>query len=47
MHVKQQVWQKDQLTVEGTTVMVHFDYAEKKTSAIPDAIKKLLKPHCI
>ncbi|HED34678.1 MAG TPA: acyl-CoA thioesterase [Gammaproteobacteria bacterium] len=47
MHVTQQVWQKDRLTVEGTTVMVHFDYTEKKPSAIPDEIKKLLKPHCL
>jgi len=45
IHVKQQVWQNNQLAVEGITIMVHFDYKTKKPTAIPEDIKQKLHTH--
>ena len=45
LHIGQQVWQNDILAVQGTTVMVHFDYAEHKTIRIPNRIRSTLETH--
>ncbi len=44
-HVRQQVWQNAELVVEGTTVMVHYDYQLNTTAAIPDEIRQQLEKH--
>lgn len=45
MHILQQVWQNNKKTVQGTTVLVHFNYKLNKSTPIPDAIRAQLQLH--
>jgi acyl-CoA thioester hydrolase len=45
--VYQECWQCDELKAKGTTTLVHFDYALKKSKVIPDGIRKALQTHII
>ena len=47
MHILQQIWQDDVKAVEGTTVLVHFDYQLNKATRIPAVIRKQLQSHLI
>jgi acyl-CoA thioester hydrolase len=42
-----QAWQNGELKVQGKSVTVHYDFANKKTVAIPENIKKQLAEHLI
>ncbi|MFT6267477.1 MAG: acyl-CoA thioester hydrolase [Alphaproteobacteria bacterium] len=43
--VYQECWQLDELKAKGKTTLVHFDYAAKKSKAIPDEISTTLQTH--
>lgn len=45
--VYQECWQDDVLKAKGTTTLVHFDYASKKSRPIPDEIRESFKAHLI
>ena len=45
MHILQQVWQDNTKAVEGTTVLVHFDYQLNAATPIPDPARKQLQLH--
>ncbi len=47
MHILQQVWQNNIKAVEGTTVLVHFDYQLNKAIPIPFMIQEKLRAHLI
>ena len=47
MHILQQIWQDDVKAVQGTTVLVHFDYQLNKATRIPAVIRKQLQSHLI
>ena len=44
-HVSQDVYQRDRLCAQGLSVMVHYDYAERKSVPIPDSIRHALEEH--
>ncbi len=43
--VYQEAWQKDIMCTKGKTVLVHFDFKEQKSEAIPHAIRQMLEMH--
>lgn len=43
----QEAWQDGKLCNSGTTTMVHYDYIDQKTVAIPESIKQLLSEHLL
>jgi acyl-CoA thioester hydrolase len=43
--VYQECWQNDELKAKGTTTLVHFEYAAKKSRQIPDDIRATLTSH--
>ncbi|WP_028116626.1 acyl-CoA thioesterase [Ferrimonas senticii] len=43
--VLQQALQQDKVVAEGTAVMVHFDYQQQRSAAIPAAIRQQLIDH--
>ena len=45
--VLQEVWQNDQKTASGTTVMVHFDHKNKKSVKLEGHILQQLHKHLI
>lgn len=45
--VYQELWQKGNKCASGTAVMVHFDYQENRSSAIPETIKNTMQQHLI
>jgi len=45
--VYQECWQNDELKAKGTTTMVHFEYAAKKSRKIPDNIRASLSAHLL
>ncbi len=45
LSVIQELYQKDQLCARGKAVLVHFDYAAKKSVPIPDDLRTLLTKH--
>lgn len=44
-HVQQTALQKQVKAVQGTAVLVHFDYQQKKATPIPEHIKQQLQQH--
>lgn len=47
MTVQHEAWQNGKMSARGTTIMVHYDFAAKKTVAIPDSIREQLLPHLV
>ena len=45
MIIAHEAWQEGRLGARGSTVMVHFDHAAKKSVAIPDDIRAQLSAH--
>jgi len=45
--VYHEAWQKGRLCVNGSAVIVHFDFNSRKSTALPADKKKLLKAHLI
>jgi acyl-CoA thioester hydrolase len=45
--VYQECWQDEELKAKGTTTLVHFDYASKKSCAIPNDIRVVLEGHLL
>ncbi len=45
--VLQQAWQKGKLTAEGKTYMVHYDFAQKKTTPLTQRHKLELALHLV
>lgn len=43
--VYQEAWQQDKLASKGQAVMVHFNFAEKKSEPLPDTIRMQLAQH--
>ena len=43
--VSQEAWQNGKLRCKGNAVLVHFDFAKKETTLIPEDKKKLLAEH--
>jgi acyl-CoA thioester hydrolase len=43
--VYQEAWQKGQLCVKGSSVIVHYDFNTEKSTPIPEDKKKLLAEH--
>lgn len=43
--VYHEAWQKGKLCSKGNAVIVHFDFAKKETTPIPEDKKKLLAEH--
>ncbi len=43
--VYQEAWQQDKLAAKGQAVMVHFNFAEKQSEPLPDAIRMQLAQH--
>lgn len=41
--VYQEVWQNDEKCASGETVMVHFDYENKKSEPIPGSVREQLE----
>jgi len=41
--VYQELWQDDLLKAKGTTTMVHFDYEQQRSAAIPEHVKTQLE----
>lgn len=45
--VYQEVWQREALAAKGRATMVHFDHKNKRSKAIPEAIKAELHKHLV
>lgn len=45
--VYQECWQNNELRAKGMTTLVHFDYASKKSRAIPCDIRNVLEQHLL
>ncbi|REL25524.1 acyl-CoA thioesterase [Thalassotalea euphylliae] len=45
--VYQELWQNGQRVASGTAVMVHFDFKQQKSAAIPENIRLLLTEHIV
>ncbi len=43
--VGQKIYQEDQLCARGSSVLVHFDYATKKSKPIPTSIRQKMEAH--
>lgn len=43
--VGQKVYQQDRLCAQGSSVLVHFDYASKKSKPIPAQIRQTMEAH--
>ena len=43
--VYQEAWQQDKLAAKGQAVMVHFNFAEKQSEPLPDAIRMQFAQH--
>jgi acyl-CoA thioester hydrolase len=43
--VGQRVYQQDQLCAQGSSVLVHFDYATKQSKPIPADIRRKMEAH--
>ncbi len=43
--VGQKIYQGDQLCVQGSSVLVHFDYGTKKSKPIPAPIRQQMEAH--
>ena len=43
--VGQKIFQADQLCAQGSSVLVHFDYATKKSKPIPAPIRQEMEAH--
>lgn len=47
MTILHEAWQNGRMAARGHAVMVHFDHILKKSTAIPDAIRRELNQHTI
>jgi len=45
--VYQEAWQNCERCASGTAVMVHFDYANKKSASISESVKQKMNEHII
>ncbi|MCW8091051.1 acyl-CoA thioesterase [Alteromonas sp. ASW11-130] len=45
--VFQELWQNENKCASGTTTMVHFDYKNQQTCAIPDEVRSALASHLL
>jgi acyl-CoA thioester hydrolase len=45
--ITQEAYQQEKLCARGNATLVHFDYHLKKSSSIPDDIRKLLHEHLV
>jgi len=45
--VYHQAWQKERLCVNGTAVVVHYDFTKKQSTPLPPDKKKRLKEHLV
>lgn len=45
MVITQEAYQRENLCAKGNATLVHFDYQLKKSSPIPDDIRKLMHEH--
>ena len=45
--IGQEAWQCERMGAKGQTVIVHYDFIEKRSKPIPDPIKDLLEEHLI
>jgi acyl-CoA thioester hydrolase len=45
--VYQEAWQNGNLCTKGKTVLVHFNFENQKSEAIPPSILELLEPHLL
>ena len=43
--IGQEAWQNGKMGAKGETVIVHYDFLEKRSKSISDPIKELLKEH--
>lgn len=43
--VYQEAWQGDKLCTKGRTVLVHFDFNEQRSVAIPEKIREVMLEH--
>lgn len=43
--VYQEAWQGDKLCTKGRTVLVHFDFKEQRSVAIPEKIREVMLEH--
>ena len=47
MTIGQEAWQEDKLGAKGKTVIIHYDFSQKKSVPIPRPIKEELEKHLI
>jgi len=45
--VYHEAWQQGRLCVKGKAIIVHYDFATKQTTSIPDDKRKLLQEHLL
>ena len=45
LQVSQEVYQREQLCAQGLSVMVHYNYATRKSVPIPNSIRTTLEQH--
>lgn len=45
--VRQELWQRGEKTVEGTSVMVFFDYETQKARPIEGVLREQVAAHCV
>lgn len=45
--VEQEAWQKGRLCARGRAVLVHFDFAARRSLPIPDAVRERLADHAV
>ncbi|WP_406661440.1 thioesterase family protein [Methanolobus sp. ZRKC3] len=45
--IGQEAWQNGKMGAKGQTVIVHYDFIEKRSKSIPDQIKESLKEHFV
>jgi len=45
--VYHEAWQQGRLCVKGKAIIVHYDFATKQTTSIPDDKRKLLAEHLL
>lgn len=47
MHVVQEAWQNGACGARGVCVMLHFNYAEKRSQTIPPELRPILEQHLV
>ena len=45
MTLGHEAWQNGECCAKGEAILIHYDYGQKKSVPIPDAIRETLKPH--